>query len=214
MATRRKKINLAANSETGFTIIEIVVAVSLFALVGILIVTVMSNILAGSNKQGVLLADTDQARKVSYGFTSEVRDAQTSNTGGYPLEKATDTETIFYSNIDKDTSIERVRYYLQNGILYKGIVEPTGSPLSYNLVNEAVSIVQRDIVNTTAPVFTYYDGNYNGSGTALVTPANVTSVKYMQINMQIANKSGISTTAYYTVSAGGSIRNLKTNLGN
>jgi prepilin-type N-terminal cleavage/methylation domain-containing protein len=210
MATNPAKIN----SQAGFTLVEIVVAVSLFALVGVLIVTLMSNILTGSNKQGILLADTDQARKVSYGFTSEVRDAQTSNTGGYPLEKATATEVIFYSNIDKDASVERVRYYLLNGNLYKGLVEPTGSPLAYVIANEAVSLVQRNVVNTTAPVFTFYNGNYNGSGTALTAPVNVTLVKYMQINLQIANKSGLSTTNFYTVSAGGSIRNLKTNLGN
>lgn len=202
-------------SEDGFTLVEIVVAISLFALVGVLIVTLMSNILAGSNKQQVLLSDTDQARKISSQFTSEIRNAVTSNTGGYALEEATDTEIIFYSNVDKDNLIERVRYYLQNGIMYRGIVEPTGSPLSYNSANEATSIIQRDVVNNSStPVFYFYDGTYNGSGTALTNPVNVTLVKFVKINLQIANKSGLSTTNYYTITSGGAIRNLKTNLGN
>lgn len=201
-------------NQTGFTIVEIVVAVSLFALVGVFMVGLISNVLTGSSRQSVLLSDTDQARKVSYIFTSEIRDAQTSNTGKYPLEKATSTEIIFYSNYDKDASIERMRYYLSNGILYKGVIEPTGSPLTYNTANEVVSVVQKDVVNSTSALFTYYDGTYNGTGSALASPVNVTAVKYLQINIQVANRSGLSTTAYYTVSAGGAIRNLKNNLGN
>lgn len=199
--------------QSGFTIIEVVVAVGLFALVGVMVVELVSSILSGSNKQSVILADTDQARKISYSFTSEIRDAQTSNTGAYALASASSTEIIFYSNIDSDALIERVRYYLSNGKIYKGIIEPTGAPLTYNSGSETVTTVQSNVVNTSAPLFTYYNDTYNGSGTALTSPVNVTHVRYVQINMQIANRAGVSTTNYFTVSAGGTMRNLKTNLG-
>ena len=45
-------------------------------------------------------------------MVKEIREARTSDDGSYPIEKARDKEFIFYSDIDKDGEVERVRYFL------------------------------------------------------------------------------------------------------
>ena len=108
----------------------------------------------------------------------------------------------------------RIRYYLATSTLYKGVIVPSGSPLTYNLGQEKILTVQTDLISTTTPIFYYYDGNYNGSSTPLTQPVNTTQIKYVKINLNILKQNTISDSSTFNISTGASIRNLKTNLGN
>lgn len=202
-------------SGAGFTLIETIVSIFAFAIIMIGLVALISQMITGSRKQSDLLADTDQARKVSFGIINELRNAQTAANGAYALETAGDQQIVYFSNADRDSSIERIRYYLQNGKLYRGVVEYNGT--SYATNSEFSVLVQNDVANSsTTPLFYYYDGSYVGSSTqaSLTQPVSVTAVKYLKINLQVYNKAGIKNTNFFTLTAGGTVRNLKTNLGN
>ncbi len=210
---KSKIFNLKSNS--GFTLIEMTVAIFAFAIIMVGMVVLLSQILSGSQKQSLLLSDQDQARKIAFSIINELRNAQTGLDGSYPLATAADQQIIYYSNSDRDTAIERVRYYLQNGKLYKGIVEYNGATYATN--TEISTLIQNDVANSsTTPLFYYYDGSYIGSSTqtSLAQPVVVTAVKYIKVNLQVYNKAGLKNTNILTVTAGGAIRNLKTNLGN
>jgi prepilin-type N-terminal cleavage/methylation domain-containing protein len=208
-------MNPSARTQIGFTLIELVVVIAIFAVMSLAAVVLVSNILTGSNKQAALLANIDQARSVSFRVMQELRNAVPSSTGSYALELCDAQQLIFYTNLDGGTDIERVRYYMSNGKLYRGVVKPTGSPLSYNVGSEVSTVVQNDIGNGGSPLFTYYPDTYDGTtGNALAVPANVTQVRFVRLNLTILNKAGQIGTNTYTVTAGASIRNLKTNLGN
>lgn len=209
-----KKINLKLKVSKGFTLIEVVVSVGLFSLIAVGIVVLVSQILGQTNQQSGYLADSDQARKLGFKIMQELRNSVPSNTGGYALESAGAQEIIFYSNVDGGVDIERVRYFLQNGKLMRGEVKPTGNPLTYNLANETTQVVENNIANGNNPIFYYYDGNYAGTtDTYLSQPVNVSLVTLVKMNLQIFHKATANSTAYYTVTASASIRNLKTNLG-
>lgn len=90
----------------------------------------------------------------------ELRDARQSDTGSYALELANDQEIIFYSDIDYDDIVERVRYTLSGTNLEKGIIEPTGEPLTYPLANESVRIISDIVRNGADPVFFYYNEDW------------------------------------------------------
>lgn len=200
---------------SGFTLIELIVAISGFALVGAGIIALVSNVLLSSNQQGGLLSDSDQARRLSAQIMQELRNSVNSSTGAYPIDTAADQSLIFYSNIDGGIDIERVRYYVQNGKLYKGVLKPTGNPLVYNVANEASVAVQSNIANASAPLFYYYDGTYTGNTENFLSqPVNVTNVRFVKLSIKIYNKAGVKNTNTYTISASGSVRNLKDNLGN
>ncbi len=207
-----KKINVSQN---GFTLIELLVAIFGFTLIIWGLVGLYSGIFRQSAQQSTLLADTDQARKLAYQISAELRDGQSGANGAYVLDTAGDQQIIFYSpNADADAGVERLRYYILNGKLYKGVTEYNGS--NYNTTTEQSIVVQNDLANGNNPVFYYYDGGYVGSTTqvSLSQPVNVTAVKFVKVNLQVFNKAGVKNINTYTVTGSAAIRNLKTNLGN
>lgn len=210
MKNFRSKIHI---NNLGFTLVEITIVLFGFALIVYGLIALVSNIIVSSSKQTGLLSDVDQARKVSSQITSELRNAQIGSNGAYALDTAGAQQIIFYSNADKDNSVERIRYFWQNGQLFKGITEYNGS--TYNTSTEAIYSVQKNLANGSNPIFVYYADTYAGvSGqNPLSQPVNVMQVKFVQTNIQIFNKGGVKNINTYTVTSGGAIRSLKTNLG-
>lgn len=205
---------LDLKKQKGFTLVEVMISVLIFTLLGLGVIELVSSMISTGNKTSIFLASSDQARKLSYQIMNELRNAVTASTGAYALNLANDQELIFFSNVDGGTDIERVRYYLSSGKLYRGVVKASGNPLVYNLGTEATAVVQNDVANGATPLFYYYGDSYDGSGSALTQPVNIVQVKFIQLNLQIFNKGGVTNTNYYTVTASGSIRSIKTNLGN
>jgi hypothetical protein len=179
------------------------------------VIALVSNLFTNAAGQSGLLSGSDQARKLSFQLVSELRNASSSNTGAFALEQAGDQQLVFYSDLNNDGVVERIRYYLSSGKMLKGVVTPTGSPLAYNLGSEVVTTIQNDVANAAVPLFYYYDGSYNGvSGAALAQPVNLNAVRFVQLNLRVYQKAGVTNTNYYTVTASGAIRTLKDNLGN
>lgn len=198
----------------GFTLIEVMVAVLLFSIIGISLMALISSLLAGSSQQSRLLSGQDQARKLAAQITNELRNSQAGNDGSYQIESAGDQQLTFYSGLSFSNASDRIRYYLQNGKLYRGMTKYYNGP--YNTSTEQSLPVQDDVVNSSStPVFLYYDGNYSGSSTqvSLPQPVNVTQVKFVKLNLQIANRAGVLKNNFYTINSGAAIRSLKTNLG-
>lgn len=96
----------------GFTLIETLVAVAVFALVmgalaGFVIWAYKTQGFAF--QQAIAIAE---ARKGIETMVKEIREARMGDDGSYPIELAADKEFVFYSDIDKDGDTERVRYFL------------------------------------------------------------------------------------------------------
>lgn len=210
----RKRQSLKRGFNPGFTLIEVLVTIFGFSLISVGLIALVSNLFTSSYQQSGLLADTDQARKIAFGIVGELRNAETSSTGAYSLDTAQAQQLIFYANVDGGPDVERVRYFTQSGKLYKGILKPTGSPLTYNPANEKTFVVQNNLANGSSPIFYYYDGSFDGTiDNYLTQPVNVTQVKLVKVELRIYNKAGVLNSNFYTVTASGTIRNLKTNLG-
>ena len=202
--------------QKGFTIIELLISVSVFAFLVISVAMLFTNVFSGS-KQGLLAVDNiDQARFFSSRFINEIRNATTGVDGAYSLNTAEPTQIIFYSTIaNGGSTIYRIRYYLSGTTLYKGTVAPSGNPLSYNLAQEVIKPVQNDASSGATPViFTYYNDSYDGSTTPLPQPVNVTMVKFVKIDLNILKQTNQGASDVFSISEGAAIRNLKTNLGN
>ncbi len=203
-------------NQRGFTLIELLVSLAIFTVLSLGVIGLVAFIFTGSNQQANLITDTDQGRRIAFSITTELRNAVASQNGSYPINTAGDQQLIFFSNVDNDSQIERVRYYLQSGKMYRGVIDPTGSPPVYVVGNEVSKAIQNDVANGGAtPLFYYYTDTYNGTtNTPLTQPINVTNVRFIKLNLQIFNKAGVKNTSFYTVTSGAAIRNLKTNLAN
>jgi type II secretory pathway pseudopilin PulG len=198
----------------GFTLIELLVAIFGFTLIIWGLVGLVSNIFYSANQQNSLLGDADLARKLAFQITSELRNGQTGQNGAYVLDTAATSTIIFYSPLaDNDPGVERVRYFVQNNQLWKGITQYNGT--GYDTSTEQTYVVEKDLANGANPVFYYYDDNYTGSSSqaSLSSPINVTQVTFVKVNLQIYNKAGVSNNNTYSVTASAAIRNLKINLG-
>lgn len=205
----------ALQDGVGFTLIELIISVAGFTIIVLGVVSIMSSVFTVNRQQGGLLAGQDQARKLAFQITTELRNGVASNTGAYPIVDASAQQLTFYSDVDGGLDVERVRYFIQNGELRRGLVKPTGNPLTYNFGTETVTTVQRDVANGGNPIFYYYDGTYTGvTDNPLTQPVNVTAVKLVRVSINLFKRAGVVNTNTYTVTAIGSVRGLKTNLGN
>jgi hypothetical protein len=145
-------------------------------------------------------------------LTQEIREASTAENGSYTLEVVDDQEIIFYSDIDEDSSVERVHYYLNGETLMKGVIEPTGDPLDYT-DPETLSIVAESVINGSNPIFTYYNEDYplDTINNPLPTPSRLIDTKLINVFLKInidPNRAPID----FDVESDVQIRNLKTNL--
>lgn len=140
-----------------------------------------------------------------------MREARPADTGAYALVDMQPQRIIFYSDVDADEVTERIRYELSGTDLVRGITEPSGTPLSYNVANEQVMAVARGIRNGVDPLFTYYSGDYPDDQTPL-SPLDLTEVKYIQFRLLIDVNPDVPPEPI-DLRSQVQLRNLKTNLG-
>lgn len=171
----------------GFTLMETIVVVGISAIlmlgVGIFMVDVF-------RYNGVLVGQIDANRQLSRAtiqMTREIRTAEPSSLGGYSLESPTATSLIYYANINGDAYTERIRYFLDGTNLKRGVIRPSGTPLSYNPANESIVTVVEHVTNSD--IFTYYDQNYDGTSAPLSSPVPVTSIRLIRIRIVVRGAS-------------------------
>ena len=90
--------------------------------------------------------------------------------------------------------------------LKKGVIEPTGSPISYPQDQEKIYTISRYIRNTL-PVFRYFDGE----GNELSSPVRLEDTKLVKIHL-IVNVDPNRPPDDFDLESSVQIRNLKTNL--
>ena len=97
----------------GFTLIETLVTIAIFTLVmgalfGFIVLAYRTQSYTWQQSQA-----TDEAQRGIEIMVKEIREARVGDDGAYIIEKAEDYEFIFYSDIDKDEEVERVRYFIK-----------------------------------------------------------------------------------------------------
>lgn len=192
---------------------EIMVSVFIFILA---LVAVMSFIIQNyrnyqfSYEQSLAV---EEGRRAMDNMVKEIREAKTSDLGNYPIAAADDDSFSFYGDIDRDLVVEKVRYFRQVNSFKKGIINPSGTPLSYDPANEIISTLSNNLITTSTPTFTYYNGNYPGDtiNNPLATPADVTQLKLVRIHL-IINVNPLSPPNDYILDTFVQPRNLKENL--
>lgn len=195
----------------GISLMEILVAISIFSLLVIGTVSIFSYSLKSNKIIWEQLSTQNEGRKIIQDFINELRSANYSSIGAYPLLTVDPQEIIFYSNIDTDTYREQVRYFLDNDILKKGVIKPTGTPLSYSSGNEVITEIVHDIGNGSDPIFYYYGQNYgNASSTPLSAPVSAIEVRMVGITLELEEDPTASPVPFH-IESKVAVRSLKDN---
>jgi len=206
---------VSSKHNTGFTLIETLTTIAIFLVMIGGISLLFKTIFSGSVQEQSALSTVDQARIVESKFTNELRNANYGIDGSFPLNQASTSQIIFYTTFGgSSTTPNRIRYFLSGSSLMKGVIIPSGSPLSYTATSEVLSTVVTGVSNTSTPEFSYYNGNYAGTSSPLTQPVNVNQVTFVMMNLLIQKQDVRNATTTFSISGGAAIRSLKTNLGN
>jgi prepilin-type N-terminal cleavage/methylation domain-containing protein len=199
------------NTKKGMTLVEILIATAILVLIMIGISRFQRDIFfLNSSTQNNLSAQME-GRKVLRILVAELRSANRSSLGAYPIVTAGTSTLTFYSNIDSDAYFERLRYFVDGTKLKRGVIKPSGNPLVYNSAQEDISTLINDlVVATTTPLFEYFSSTYIGTTTALVQPVNTQLVRLVRITLSI-DKDPSRPPSPLIIRSQGMLRNLKDN---
>lgn len=171
--------------QQGFSLVEMVITVAIVAVISVVSANFVINGLTVqryTSEQNEAIAQSRNALKTMAG---ELREMVPSDTGAYPIELVDEQELIFYSDVDNDTYTERIRYILNGTNLQRGIVEPSGDPLSYNPADETFTTFSIYIQNDTLPVFYYYNEDFpqDTENNPLSHPVDTSQIRMIQMNV-------------------------------
>lgn len=196
----------------GLTLLEVIVALGIFIMVS---GTVYYFMLQGFEVQNFSLEQTIAIQEANRGVSTmvkEIREMQISDDGAYPIASAEDYELIFYSDMDKDNAVERVRYFLDGSDFKKGVIEPRSNPIEYVVGDEIVHTLSQYVRNTV-PVFVYYNGDWpiDVINNPLITPAAVADIRFINVNLRVNVRESVAPSDFL-LQSNVQIRNLKDNL--
>ncbi len=193
----------------GFTLIEILVVVGILGL-GITSVYNFTGDLLANNLylQEKILAEGEGRTAIKM-IVRELRGAGQSNTGVYPIDSASATSLVFYADTDGDNLFERLHYSASGSELRRGVVVPSGEPLTYNLNNETEKILTARLA--TSSIFSFYDQTYAGTSSPLAEPVTLADIRLVNINLLLEIDERFNSEPLQA-SGWAVLRNLKDNL--
>jgi type II secretory pathway pseudopilin PulG len=212
---RRSLLSLSHPSRTsrlrsGFTTLELVVVMGISSLVLMAVASFIISMFRTTRSINASLTAVEQGRRTVKMFTDELRTAAPSATGAYAIAEAGGTSITFYSDIDRDDYVERLRYFVDGTDLKRGYLKPSGDPLTYSEANETVYTVTQFLSNPGA-VFAYFDDNYNGQTAPLTIPPNIPDIRLVRIRL-LVDQYPTEPPGPYELLSEVSIRSLKDNL--
>lgn len=193
----------------GFTLVELMVVIAISSILIAGMVRFMATALPQYRSTFLQSLADETARIQLKRMSHEIRSAQQSATGAFPIVEASPQRFIFYANVD-GTSIDRIRYELIGTTLVRGVTKPTGSPATYNTAQETVATIATSVQNGSNAVFSYYGSNYP-TDTTQVAGTNIANITYISFSLTIDADTAQDPPAVVLQSQV-QLRNVKTNL--
>lgn len=192
----------------GFTLVEILVAVAIATVIGLAIANFGAHIFSYNRTTQNALSAADHARKILHPMSDTIRSAVYGQNGAYPIESVTQTSIVFYSDYDHDGVAEKVRYFMDDGTIKMGVIEPVVNPVFYDSDDEVIHDLIEGVIST--PLFSYYDENFTGTSDALEFPINVADIRLVGIDILLDIDPYSSPTAF-SIGTRVTIRTIKDN---
>ena len=170
-----------------FSLIELLVSIGIFllAIAGITyLVFIAYNYYRFIFNQAEILGTIEKSVNL---MSKEMREMRQADSGAFSIGQAQDDTIVFYSNVDNDPDVERIRYFTSSKCLKREVVKPTGDPPQYLDTGEQTSNITCNVDNyPSEPIFTYYNG-YPSESTLMETPAEPNQVKIIKLYLRIAS---------------------------
>jgi len=193
----------------GFTLLETIIVIGVFSIASLMVFGGINSLYRDHAIALEQATAIQGARTAIERLATELRRATQGSDGAYSIESMDPYALTFYANIAGDDRIERVRYELVGEDLVRGVTEPSGSPLSYDLSSEQAATSTADVRNVplSTPLFRYYDT----TGAEITDMDDVAEVRFVSVRVTInINPARLPTD--FTLYSSAALRNLKDNL--
>jgi type II secretory pathway pseudopilin PulG len=166
----------------GMTFVEVVVVIALMGIVGMSLMGAIRYFYRTNAYVLEQTASVDNSRRAITTTLQNLREMTYGDDGSYPLNSAATSTVTFFADVDGDPGVERVRAYVQDGTMYRGITNAAGSPAVYTEQTEQIATIITNIRNAeNEPLFRYFDEN----GTELAVPINLANVASVRMQVKI-----------------------------
>jgi type II secretory pathway pseudopilin PulG len=175
---------MTRNPSRGFTLVEALVALGIVAGVLVLVGLLGRDVFSMRSGFTAALSTQSDARRILRPFADELRAAAYAETGAYPIAESSTSSIAFYSDVDRDGAVERVRYSVEGGALLKAVSEPGGNPITYGAA--ATSTLVRGVL-ASSTYFAYYAEGYDGtaSSSPLAFPVSPSEVRGARVWLEV-----------------------------
>ena len=195
---------LRKHEDNGFTIAELVIVISLVAIVSIIFANFFSDNFKSYLRLQQTTVTTNTLNSSSQRIARVVRGMTT-------ITQATDDSlTGFAYFTPRDNTLSKVRYFFDSpsGTIKVGVTPASGTApnYTYNSSSEKITSISEGVVNTT-PIFTYQDSSGSSQQFTTETYKDIKAIKIDLVSKAIPGKTiplEISTTV--------ALRNRKSNL--
>lgn len=189
----------------GFTLVETVVTI---ALTGMVMLVLSSVIVFFYRTNANVLEQSGAITSARRGIENAMRDlreATIAEDGGYPVVSAGPNAITFYADVDKDDSVERIRYELDGDVLYRYTLQAVGNPPTYT-GEESVEIISDNVRNDIfgTDVFQYFDG----AGEELSANPDALDIRFVTGTI-IVNVNPTRAPEEFTLTSSATLRNLR-----
>lgn len=190
-------------NQSGYTIIELLIVIVITTAIAVPLSTFA---IKGMTSYNFLEAQSNtsiELNTLANRIAKVVRGATT-------VDTAQSNTLIIYGYFSpQDTTIKKIRYFINGTNLNIGVTPPTGTApnYTYDSANEVITTTRIDLVMAGNPLFTYYDD----VGTQLTGAFQVSQIK--QVGIYIAANPNVKQVPKpISLSTKVTLRNLKVNL--
>jgi len=187
---------------SGFTLVEIVIALGLFSILAAMLSTFLSKSLWSYR---IKKQDSELQEKAAH----VMREFEQMTRAGNKVILAEANELKFYRFFDlASVSPTQVRYFKEGNEFKIGITEPVGTEpdVTYPQSGERIDLIVGDVTNLDS-IFKYYDGN----GVELPLPMDTTKIRMVELEITLDQNPNVPPEAVTEVTKV-TLRNMKDNL--
>ncbi len=198
------------HSQQGMTLIEVIVVSAIYTVTLLALSGAIYSVYTYNAYSFAQASEVAEARRGVTALVRDIREMTYGDNGAYPLSVMEDHRIGFFSDIDRDESVEYVVYELASTTLTKNVYSAAGSPPVYDFVTPTETILVSEYVqniNQATTTFTYYDGSGQpATGTTLVS-----DIRYVDARI-IVNIDPIRDPGEFMLRSSAALRNVKDNL--
>lgn len=195
--------------QTGFTMVEMLVVIAIFIIV---LFGIVQAIVLFYRYNAYAIAQSGQVDSARRGMSSLIRDIREmtyADDGTFPLKIMKPHKIGFFSDIDRDNSVEYIEYEVSTTTrLTKRVYGATGNPPVYSSTPESTELLSDYVQNLNQSTSTFYYYDVNGK---LATPTStVTDIVYIGAQI-IVNIDPVRDPGQFMLRSSAALRNLKNN---